>query len=218
MSSKKIKYTLLTIFVLLSCSGNVHAQLRDTLAYLFKQRPKPFFQLDGYNSFVRSRGANAIGFKTGLDFGKRVKFSMGYMKLFTDVVDSVQVKPNKYYRGEVRSNYFTTGIEYVIYRNGPWQVNVPMHFGFGTSYYEYPDGKKANNKALQGNIILFEPAITGHYKLIRWVGIGFGVGYRVMLKNNKQLKDNLSSPIYILRLKIFVDEIYRTVFPSKKSK
>ncbi|MCW5918764.1 MAG: hypothetical protein KIS71_03175, partial [Bacteroidetes bacterium] len=66
--------------------------------------------------------------------------------------------------------------------------------------------------------ILFEPAITGHYKLIRWVGIGFGVGYRVMLKNNKQLKDNLSSPIYILRLKIFVDEIYRTVFPSKKSK
>lgn len=146
MSSKKIKYTLLTIFVLLSCSGNVHAQLRDTLAYLFKQRPKPFFQLDGYNSFVRSRGANAIGFKTGLDFGKRVKFSMGYMKLFTDVVDSVQVKPNKYYRGEVRSNYFTTGIEYVIYRNGPWQVNVPMHFGFGTSYYEYPDGKKQTTK------------------------------------------------------------------------
>ena len=150
MSSKKIKYVLITIVALLSCSVNVHAQLRDTLTYLFQQKPKPFFQLDGYNSFVRSRGANAIGFKTGLDFGKRVKFSMGYMKLFTDVVDSLQIKPNKFYRGEVRSNYFTTGIEYVIYRNDPWQINVPMHFGFGTSYYEYPDGIKANNKARQG--------------------------------------------------------------------
>ena len=88
---------------------------------------------------------------------------------------------------------------------------------FGKTLFNFPAKTYPPLPTIR-NIILFEPAITGHYKLIRWVGLGFGVGYRVMLKNNHQLKDNLSSPIYILRLKIFVDEIYRTVFPPKQKK
>ncbi len=193
------------------------AQIRDSLTKAFEQKPKPFFQFDGYNSFVRNRGANALGFKIGLDFGKKIRFGIGYMELFTDVVDSIQVKPGTYYRGEVKSSYFTTGVEYVIYRNDPWQVNMPVHLGFGTSYYEYPDGKRTNNKALQGNIILLEPAVTGHYKIIKWVGVGFGVGYRIMLKNNTEITDKLSSPLYILRLKIFLDEVYKSVFTSNQA-
>lgn len=212
-----VKKTLQACVVLALACSPVYAQIANSFAESLQQKPKPFFQLDGYNSFVRSRGANAIGVKAGIDFDKKIRFSIGYMKLFTDVVDSIQVRPGVYYRGEVKSGYFTTGIEYIIYNNDPWQISFPAHFGFGTAYYDYPDGKKAHNKALQGNIILFEPAVTGHYKVIKWVGVGFGLGYRVMLKNNTRLTDKLSSPLYVLKLKIFLDEIYKSVFQPDKN-
>ena len=53
-------------------------------------------------------------------------------------------------------------------------------------------------------------------KIVKWVGVGFGVGYRIMLLNNPDIPDKLSSPLYVLRLKIFLDEVYRSIFPKKE--
>ncbi|KXK46985.1 MAG: hypothetical protein UZ10_BCD003000590 [Bacteroidetes bacterium OLB10] len=204
--------------VLMIAGELVQAQIGNTFAEAFEKKPKPFFQLDGYNSFVRKRGANAIGVKAGLGFNKKLRFGIGYMKLFTDVVDSIEVKPGTYYRGEVKSGYFTTGLEYILYDNDPWQLSFPVHLGIGNSYYDYPDGKRTHNKALKGSIVLLEPAVTGHYKVIRWVGVGFGVGYRIMIKNNTQITDKLSSPLYVLKLKVFLDEIYKSIFEPEDNK
>jgi hypothetical protein len=215
-NTKRILIISLAFLFLILCAAPATAQIRDSLRYVFSQTPKLFFQFDGYNSFVRNRGANAYGIKTGIDFGKKIRLGIGYMILNTDVVDSVEVRPNIFYRGEVKSHYFTTGIEYVLYRNDPWQINIPANIGFGNSYYEYPDGKRLNNKAQKGGIILFEPAITGHYKFVKWIGLGFGVGYRVMLKNNLKLTDRLSSPLYVFRLKIFLDEVVKSILPPKE--
>lgn len=212
-----IKVVFLAGAVLMLWQTPLHAQIGNTFAEAFEKKPKPFFQLDGYNSFVRKRGANAIGVKAGVSFNKKIRFGIGYMKLFTDVVDSIEVNPGKYYRGEVKSGYFTTGIEYILYEEDPWQLSFPANIGIGSSYYDYPDGKHTHNKALKGSIILFEPAITGHYKVIRWVGVGFGVGYRIMLKNNTRITDKHSSPLYVLKLKIFLDEIYKSVFQPEEN-
>ena len=213
-TSKNILW--LSVFLLfLSDAAQAQYQLRDTLREAFSQRPKMFFQIDSYNSFVRSRKANALGFKTGFDFGKKLRLGMGFSVLSTDAVDKIVVEKDTF-RAEIKSSYFTSGIEYVLYRKGPWQITFPAHVGLGSSYYEYPDGKKRDNQAYKHNIILFEPAITGHYKIVKWVGVGFGVGYRIMLLNNPDIPDKLSSPLYVLRLKIFLDEVYHSIFPKKE--
>lgn len=208
-------FCVLMFLLFLSDAAQAQYDLRDTLREAFSQRPKMFFQIDSYNSFVRSRKANAWGFKTGFDFGKKLRLGMGFSVLSTDAIDKIAVGDTAY-RGEIKSSYFTSGIEYVIYRKGPWQVSLPAHIGLGSSYYEYPNGKKRDNRAYEHNIILFEPAITGHYKIVKWVGVGFGVGYRIMLLNNPDIPDKLSSPLYVLRLKIFLDEVYRSIFPKKE--
>ena len=109
------------------------------------------------------------------------------------------------------------GAEYVVLRSDPWQVSVPFYFGFGNSYRIYPkDGKDL--KTDKHSVILLEPAITGHYKVIKWVGIGFGFGYRIMLQNNPEIKDRFTGPLYVLRLKLFLGEVYKSVFPKKNKK
>lgn len=196
------------------------AQFVDSVKLALKQKPKFFLQFDSYNSIVTGSKANAPGIKIGLDYGKKIRFGVGYFKLNTDVVE-------KFYnlkgegdtvRAELSSHYFTVGAEYVLFRKGPWQISVPAHIGLGSSYFQYPDSVYGEQKIHRKGIVLFEPAITGHYKIIKWVGVGFGVGYRLMLKNNPEVDDNFNSPLYVIRLKIFFDEIYKSIFKPEKKK
>jgi hypothetical protein len=193
------------------------AQILDTLRESFKSKPTFFLQFDKYNSIVTGSRANATGIKTGLDFNKKIRLGIGYFFLTPDVVEKRVLDRGDTVRAQLKSNYFTIGAEYVLLNKNPWQVSVPAHLGFGKSFFIYPDAISGKDERIASNsIILFEPAITGHYKVIKWVGVGFGVGYRIMLKNNPEVQDNFNSPLYVLRLKIFFDEIYYSVFPKKK--
>jgi hypothetical protein len=53
---------------------------------------------------------------------------------------------------------------------------------------------------------------------LKWFGVGAGVGYRLMLLDNPAKKHSFNSPIYTVKLKLFVGEIIRSVFPPKKKK
>ncbi len=193
------------------------AQILDSLHQAFSQKPKLFFQLDGYNTFASGNKANAFGFKTGVDFGKKIRLGIGYSWLSTDIVESRFIAAEyDTFRTEIKSAYVTMGAEYVMLRSDPWQVTFPMHFGFGNSYRIYPKNGK-DLKTDKHSVVLLEPAITGHYKFIKWVGVGFGFGYRIMLKNNEAVDQKISGPLYVLRLKLFLNEIYKTVFPKKEN-
>lgn len=208
-----------TFFFLLGFFVSTHAsaQFFDTLRQSFKARPKFFFQFDSYNSVVTGSRANAKGFKTGLDFDRKIRLGIGYFWLNPDVVEKRKIENGDTVRAQLKSGYFTVGAEYVLLNKDPWQVSVPVHLGFGKSFFVYPDPtSEADKKIASNGIILFEPAVTGHYKIIKWVGVGFGVGYRVMLKNNPEVIDNFNSPIYVLRIKIFFDEIYYSIFPAQR--
>lgn len=214
-SSINIKKTGL-LFCFLLAAAFSHAQIIDSIRLALKEKPKLFFQIDSYNSIVSGTRANAFGFKTGLEYGKKIRFGIGYFWLNTDIVEPRYIpEKDDTFRTEIKSNYLTLGAEYIWVRKGPWQVSTPLHFGFGNSYRVYPfEGK--DRRTDKHSVILFEPAITGHYKFVKWVGIGFGFGYRIMLKNNPEVKDKFTGPLYVLRLKIFMGEIYRSVFPKKK--
>ncbi|MBK7856607.1 MAG: hypothetical protein IPJ79_18460 [Bacteroidetes bacterium] len=211
---KPVLITSLLFFASIICCS---AQFLDTLKRSFQTKPKLFFQLDSYNSIVTGARANAKGIKTGLDFNKKIRLGIGYFWLNPDVVEKRIINDDDTVRAQLKSSYLTLGAEYVLLNDNPWQVTVPVHFGFGKSYFIYPDTTTGKDERIYSNpIVLFEPAVTGHYKVIKWVGVGFGVGYRIMLKNNPEVRDNFNSPIYVLRIKIFFDEIYYSVFPKQR--
>ena len=49
------------------------------------------------------------------------------------------------------------------------------------------------------------------YKIIKWVGIGTGVGYRLILFKNGGIKENFSSPVYVIKLKVYLGAIVRSI-------
>lgn len=195
-----------------------YAQVNDSLKQTAKKKIVPFLSLDSYNSFITNTVANSFGVKAGIDFGGKVKFGAGYYTLSTDIVKEKYIPAEQdTFRAELKSHYFTLGAEYVVYEDGPWQVSVPAHIGIGSSFFEYYNKQKVLSETDKQTIILFEPAFAGHYKILRWVGIGFGAGYRLMLKNNTALEERFNSPLYSIYIKIFVADIYDTIFPKKKS-
>ncbi len=90
---------------------------------------------------------------------------------------------------------------------------MPLQFGLGGSSYEYYKKDKGLITTNAGVNFLFEPAVLGHYKITRWFGVALGAGLRVMIAPNPYVSENFTSPIYVLRLKIFLGEIYYMVFP-----
>jgi len=98
-------------------------------------------------------------------------------------------------------------VDYVIISKPKWEISYPIQFGLGTTHYRYTSELSGLIEEDKSSVALLETAITGHYKLTKWVGIGVGVGYRFMLVNNKALDQKFNSPIYIFKLKIFLASI-----------
>ncbi len=88
--------------------------------------------------------------------------------------------------------------------------------GIGLSQYDYRDEDGKKHTIGQSGILLYEPALSGQYKITRWFGLGMGAGFRIMLINNKGISSRFNSPIYIFKIKVFFGEIYRSIFLKKE--
>jgi len=44
---------------------------------------------------------------------------------------------------------------------------------------------------------------------LKILGVGIGLGYRIMLKNNRAIDQQFTSPVYALRVRLIFDELYR---------
>jgi hypothetical protein len=51
--------------------------------------------------------------------------------------------------------------------------------------------------------------MIGMYEPVRYLAIGGGVGYRLMLIGQKNLDNKLSAPIYIIKVKLYLDRFIR---------
>ena len=177
---------------------------------------EPFINFDKHLSFIASRAAKMDGIRIGLSYLEKYKVGIGYTGLSDNTPLYEQfIQGSDTINARLRFGYFSSSFEYIFYEKDRWQLSVPVHLGLGQSYYAFTDksGKELHFK--QQPVIVYQPSFTGYYKIIKWVGVGFGVGFRVMLLSNPFLNEHLNSLIYILNLKIFPFEIYHSIFPPK---
>ncbi len=167
-------------------------------------------QLDNRNSFVSASRARISGVKFGLDYNTKFKLGMG-IHFLRDSILKDQFVGNDTITSNLNMTYINTYAEYVYYRSRKWEFSMPIHIGIGNTRYEY----KYNDEKVEVNkkvVIIYEATLNGHYKIFKWVGISGGIGYRIMLKNNSAIEENFNSPIYHLGVKIFLGDIYRSIF------
>lgn len=203
------------VIILIFFCINSFSQEIDSLPNIFKTKPKFFFKFDNRYSFVSNSFTKVTGFKFGLDYDKKLRFGAGNHRLESPLskmhyidsggllIDSVPAV--------LKMTYFAAFVEYVFYRNNKWEFSIPVQIGIGNSRYDYLYNETIHQKQ-KSIVLVYETNIEGHYKIIPYVGIGAGTGLRLMLVNNKQMEENFNSPIYILKIKVFLGEIYRAVF------
>ena len=206
------------LLIIILGASFANAQMMDEIGQSFRKRPKFFFNFTQYNSVINRESANVSGIRAGLEFNEKVRLALGYSWLYSDIVDRINVNRNDLSyqtNGQLKFNYLNTTFEYEFYSSYPWHISVPLTVGAGGAHYEYIDRfTKVRTKTENFPVVLFEPAVNAQYNIIDWVGISGGLGYRVALNASRDFKKNFNSPIYIIQLKFFFDEIYKEVFPN----
>lgn len=214
---KQIKALILGISIFFTLN-TVNAQFVDSIRIALEHKPRFSFRLDNRNSFTATTSSRIIGVKIGAEFDTRFRVGGGINLLRSYLSKPVYIESGGAITDTIPSylkmNYMSYFIEYVFYRTRRWEFSVPIQIGIGHTKYVYFRNEKRHVKD-RALIVNYETNITGHYKIFSWFGVGAGLGYQLMLKDNPAIKENFNTPVYVFKLKIFLGEIYRSVFPKK---
>ena len=215
--------------LLLSVSSDAMAfdvieQPTDTPLVGFKGKPSFFFTLDNTASFVGGKSATTNELRFGLDFKKKLKLGLGYGQLVSDIVvnknvvienagnDSVATVP-----ANLSLSFFSANAEYVFFNSKRWQISTPLQIGVGSTYFLYyesdKNGKSIQKRTDEGTVLVTGFSAVATYRILRWIGISAGLGYRVGILNNDKVAESFNSPVYTFKFRIFFGEIYKSVFP-----
>ena len=191
--------TFFLIFLIFLSYLTASSQLIDSISKNIKGKPDFFIKLDTRGSFVSNRHVRINGVKGGLSFNKKLKLGVGYNWLKSNY--------QPYYNGanvNLVSHNISSFIDYVFINKEPFEYNANIQLGFGNVMY------KQNEIKLESTIALFyEQSISVELRVLKYLGLGFDVGYRFVVFNKKHIDEKLSAPVYIARLKLYFGDIYK---------
>ena len=182
----------------------------DEFKKSFKSKPKLDVKFDNRFSFIRDNDVKTIGIKVGLNFRRKFKLGLGFNQMFLPVETftfddkGIKVPVNLEY------SYFSPYIEYVYFNTRKWEFSLSIQHGIGGASYQF-DNNGEVVKLAESLVLSYEPAMLIDYKIIRWIGIGTGIGYRIIYYKEPGIQEKFSSPEYAIKLKVYLGEIVRTI-------
>jgi len=177
----------------------------------FKSKPKLDVKFDNRFSFIQDNALKTVGIKIGLSFNRKFKVGLGINQMLFPVESTVINEGDTSVPVNLEYFYFSPYLEYVYYSTRKWEFSLATQIGFGGASYQYNDENGKKVKLLESTVLSYEPAMMIDYKIIRWIGIGTGVGYRFVYYKSPGIKERFSSPEYVIKLKIYLGEIIRTI-------
>ena len=183
-----------------------------------KRSLSPFLVFDSYFSFIGNKSADVWGFKGGVKVDEKWRLGLGYNLLSSDIVEQ-KVLPieelayakNDTVKAQLFVRYFPVMAEYIHYNEGNWQISTPLQVGYGQSYFQYFDKNDNKRRIYKKGLVATQLGVNAQYKVLRWVGLTAGVGYRVMLINNKEIDAKMNSPIFAVGIKIYLSEVVKSI-------
>ncbi len=185
------------------------------------------FKLDNRFSFAQEQLISIYGFRTGFRLFKKHEIGIALNWLGSKNVYNIKnmsTDNNSFgtltnaekLQGTFFYKYFGFFYEPILHKKNKWAINLPLQFGGGKAGVDITNretGVFIDRK--EASFLLFEPALTAEYKFSKYLGVGFGGGYRFAFSEQKIVKDNLTKPVFILKLKIYLADIFRDVFKRK---
>jgi hypothetical protein len=87
-----------------------------------------------------------------------------------------------------------------------------VQIGFGRTFYKsiFPD---LSERIVETHpIVVYEPCISGEYRLLPWFALGAEGGFRIFLVKNKAVKERFTAPMYVFSASIkwgyFIDKYH----------
>lgn len=196
---------------LLSQSELSSSYFEDDIKKSFKERPQLDVKFDFRFSFIASRDFRTSGFKLGVSFNRKFKMGLGYNQLIVPAKSTIKDN-DKLFNAELKYIYFSPYFEYVYHTSKRWEFNLSAQVGFGRGHYQYYNVEEDRTiKTKYSTILSYEPVMLIDYKIIRWFGVGTGVGYRLIFYKNSNIEEHLTSPVYVFKVKVYLGEIVRTI-------
>ena len=215
---KFLKNTIPLVFFIVFINNVLQAQKTEKRADTFEEefresfstKPKLDVKFDNRFSFIRDNDVKTLGVKVGVTYNRKFKVGLGMNQMLTTsgkqfmVSDSLIDTDLEYF-------YFSPYIEYVYYNSKRWEFSLSTQLGVGGASYQYVNDNNKKIKLVQSTVLSYEPAMLIDYKIIRWFGIGTGVGYRFIYYKSPGVDEKFSSPEVVIKLKIYLGEIVRTI-------
>ena len=204
---------IITLFIFLvsysnaqNKNTNMHSvDMFDAISKSLKTKPKVFISSDTKNSFISSRAGLFFGAKLGLEFDNTFRIGLGFSGLFNKTY-SGYINGIKKSEENLNFNYVSLFAEYIYNNQKKYDFALPVALGFGYSWLG--DFETSPSRDF---VILYETQLIGTYYPISYLGIGAGVGYRIMLLNNSYIDEKFTAPIYSIKLKINFGEIIELI-------
>ena len=220
----RLNYKFIIGFCLFILIGSIDAtaQYNDRVWTIqgYQNLRKPFkkwrfdFQLDGRLSTAQHQGVRIGGIKLGLEHRRVHRFGIGIYGLSSNIVvdqfDDI-ISPHK--DVTYSFSYITAYYERVLLFTRKWELSTTFHLGSGSAQVSYTD-LKTDNVQVYADYRLHpvEASFTGYFHLTYWISIGGGYGYRYILGDNADLREDYSSDLYILKAKIRLLKLARSAF------
>lgn len=142
--------------------------------------------------------------KAGLIFNKRLTLGVGYHWMERG---NKEYLPELNFDTPLKMRYASIFGEFVFYNKKKWIATLPIQLGWGRSFLHYKQ-EGENLKWKSGSVVLYEPSISIEYKFSPWIAVGMGYGYRIMLKNNREINQNFYAPLYVFKARILFEELW----------
>jgi hypothetical protein len=222
---KKVRNSLRTFFmtrilvflaVLSAFFGSMkgNAQLRDSLSSALHLKPSFYGSYGSQYSFVSNRFATVSNLRAGIDFGGVVKFGIGYNWLTRDYPEFNKEFNDRTQYTRFHMNYFSLFGEYAFYRTYRWEATIPAQVGFGLAHYSF-DVNGTRKHQPKKFFAVYEPLMTIQYRFLRYLGIGCGIGYRLIIINRTVITEQLFSPVMVIKSKVFLGDLWRDIHKKR---
>jgi hypothetical protein len=218
---KLIKTYLLILFI--GFQG-IFSQSQDSITSIEKpkkeraiRKSKMYFAFDASRSFLSEPNVRFNGIKIGVELMEKHRLGLAIYGLTNQVRFMGEIDQNEYPTSTdtlyFNFTYASVFYDHVWLRTKRWELTTPFHIGMGGIDISYLDTTGVRSSPfLSTNSVMMGFGGSAQFKVLRWVALGTGAGYRQMLTRDENIGKSLNAPFYQLQLKILLGEIYRMTF------
>lgn len=173
-----------------------------------------YFAFDGRKSFVNTEPNSLAGLRLGLEHKKKkFRYGLGLYFLRNEIDGDDKYVDDLGDTLDIRYAFGYPSIFYekILLKNHKWELNSAIILGAGdhdTKVGRPGEGFKSI-KRIKSTV--WELNGTADYYLTDWLALGSGVGYRLIVGANEDIREAYSSPIYIVKLKLKIFKLYHSL-------